>query len=99
MVVSKKSCTFAASKVNETTIMTQTQPTFQSVLSMVNMLPYKEQKQLITTIQYNLALQEAEPLIDPNWREQPMYSTDEAFEKAYKHLGKLYGLNDIRDAK
>lgn len=74
--------------------MVQTQPTFQSVLSMVNMLPYKEQKQLITTIQYNLALQEAEPLIDPNWREQPMYSTDEAFEKAYKHLGKLYGLND-----
>lgn len=82
-----------------TTIMVETQPTFQSVLNMVNMLPYKEQKQLITTVQYNLALCDAEPLIDPNWKERPMYSVDEVFEKAYKHLGELYGLNDIREAK
>lgn len=66
---------------------------------MVNMLPYNEQRQLINRVHYNLALSEEEPLIDPRWREKPMYSVDEAFEMAYKHLGKLYGLNDIREAK
>ena len=47
---------------------------------------------------YNTIVRE-EPLIDPNWRERPMCSVDEAFEEAYKHLGSLYGLNDIREAK
>ena len=70
--------------------MVETQPTFQSVLNMVNMLPYKEQKQLIATVQYNLAL------CGQNFSEDQLR---EVFEKAYKHLGELYGLNDIREAK
>ena len=40
-----------------------------------------------------------QPLIDPNWRNGPFCTVEEAFEKAYKHLGELYGLNDIREAK
>ena len=47
---------------------------------------------------YNAIVRE-EPLIDPNWRKRPMCSVDEAFEEAYKHLGSLYGLSDIREAK
>ena len=79
--------------------MVQTQPTFQSVLNMVYMLPYSEQKQLLTKVSYNLALNNPEPLIDPDWRSKPTYSVDEVFEKVYKHLGGLYGLDDIREAK
>ena len=79
--------------------MVQTQPTFQSVLNMVYMLPYSEQKQLLTKVSYNLALNDPEPLIDPDWKSKPTYSVDDAFEKVYKHLGSLYGLNDIREAK
>lgn len=79
--------------------MVQTQPTFQNVLDMVYMLPYSEQKQLVTKVSYHLALNDPEPLIDPDWRSKPTYSVDEVFEKVYKHLGGLYGLNDIREAK
>ena len=79
--------------------MVQAQPTFQNVLDMVYMLPYSEQKQLITKVSYNLALNDPEPLIDPDWRSKPTYSVDEVFEQVYKHLGSLYGLNDIREAK
>ena len=39
------------------------------------------------------------PLIDPNWREKPIYSHEEFWNMAYKDLGSLYGMNDIRDAK
>ncbi|MBQ7632291.1 MAG: hypothetical protein IJS82_06005 [Paludibacteraceae bacterium] len=79
--------------------MVQTQPTLQSVLDMVAMLPYDDQKQLVNKVHYNLALVEQDSLIDPNWRKKPTYSVDEVFESAYKHLGRLYGLNDIREAK
>ena len=79
--------------------MLQTQPTLQSVLSMAFMLPRNEQKQLVQKVHYNLTLNDPEPLIDPDWRSKPTYSVDEAFEKIYKHLGRLYGLNDIREAK
>ena len=79
--------------------MVQTQPTFQNVLDMVYMLPYSEQKKLITKVSCNLALNDPEPLIDSDWRSKPTYSVDEVFEQVYKHLGSLYGLNDIREAK
>ena len=79
--------------------MVQAQPTLQSVLSMAFMLPHNEQKQLITKVSSNLAMNEKEPLIDSDWRSKPTYSVDEAFEKVYKHLGSLYGLNDIREAQ
>lgn len=79
--------------------MAQAQPTLQSVLSMAYMLPYKEQKQLVQKVHYNLAINDSEPLIDTDWKAKPTYSVDEAFEMAYKHLGKLYGLNDIREAQ
>ena len=79
--------------------MVQTQPTLQSVLSMVYTLPFEEQRQLVTSVSHNLAMNDPEPLIDPDWRNKPTYSVDEAFEMAYKHLGSLYGLNDIREAK
>lgn len=79
--------------------MVQTQPTFQSVLNMVYMLPYDEQKKLLTKVSYNLALHNPEPLIDSNWKSKPTYSVDEVFDKVYKHLGSLYGLNDIREAE
>ena len=79
--------------------MVQSQPTLQSVLSMAFMLPHDEQKQLITKVSYNLAMTEKESLIDPDWRSKPIHSVDEAFEKVYKHLGGLYGLNDIREAQ
>ena len=79
--------------------MVQTQPTFQSVLNMVYMLPYSEQKQLLARVSYYLALNNPEPLIASEWRSKPTYSVDDAFEKVYKHLGGLYGLNDIREVK
>ncbi len=79
--------------------MVQTQPTFQSVLNMVYMLPYSEQKQLLARVSYNLALNNPEPLIASEWRSKPTYSVDDAFEKVYKHLGGLYGLDDIRKVK
>ena len=79
--------------------MVQAQPTLQNVLSLAYMLPYNEQKQLVQKVHYNLAINDSEPLIDLDWRTKPTYSVDEAFEMTYKHLGKLYGLNDIREAK
>ena len=97
--MSKFCCTFAVAKVKHNKTMVQTQPTFQSVLNMVYMLPYSEQKQLLTKVSYNLALNDPEPLIDSEWRSKPTYSVDEVLGKVYKHLGGLYGLNDIREAK
>ena len=41
----------------------------------------------------------AEPLIDPNWKEQQKYSHKEFWDMAYADLGKRYGLNDIREVK
>ena len=79
--------------------MLQAQPTLQTVLNMVYSLPYNDQKQLVNRVHYNLALAEKEPLIDLDWKSKPTYSVDDAFEMAYKHLGLLYGLNDIREAK
>ena len=79
--------------------MLQAQPTLQNVLNMVYSLPYNDQKQLVNRVHYNLALAENEPLIDSDWKSKPTYSVDDAFEMAYKHLGMLYGLKDIREAK
>ena len=39
------------------------------------------------------------PLIDPDWRNKPMYSEDEFWNMAYADLGKRYGMNDIREAE
>ena len=38
------------------------------------------------------------PLIDPNWQDKPILSHEEFWDMTYKHLGSLYGLNDIREA-
>ena len=79
--------------------MVQSQPTLQSVLSMAYKLPYDEQKQLVRKVHENLTVNNPQPLIDPDWRSKPTYSVDEVFEDVYKHLGSLYGLNDIREAE
>ena len=38
------------------------------------------------------------PIIDPNWREQPMRAWDEVYEELCHEVGTAYGLNDIREA-
>lgn len=37
--------------------------------------------------------------IDPDFKSQPMYTHEEFWDMACKGLGKLYGLDDIRDAQ
>ena len=37
--------------------------------------------------------------VDPNYKNQPHYTHEEFWDAAYKELGRLYGMNDIRDAK
>ena len=39
------------------------------------------------------------PIIDPNWREQPSYSRKEFMDELAHRLGAHYGLADIRDAQ
>lgn len=38
------------------------------------------------------------PIIDPNWRTQPMRAWDEVYEDLCREVGSAYGLNDIREA-
>ena len=78
--------------------MVQTQPTLQSVMSMVNMLPYQEQKQLVNQVYYNLSLIEKEPLIDPEWKLQPTRPWSEVYDELCQEVGQAYGLSDIREA-
>ena len=44
-------------------------------------------------------VQDEKPLIDPDWRTQPTISHEEFWDIFAKGLGKMYGLDDIRDAK
>ena len=78
--------------------MVQTQPTLQSVLSMVFLLPYNDQKQLVSRVQHNLAMAEHEPLIDPDWKLKPTRPWSEVYDELCHEVGQAYGLNDIREA-
>ena len=40
-----------------------------------------------------------ENLIDPNWKEKPLYRWEDVYVEMCKDLGAHYGLNDIRDAQ
>lgn len=40
-----------------------------------------------------------EPLIDVDYMSKPMCTMDEFFDELCKKVGRLYGLEDIRDAK
>ena len=79
--------------------MLQAQPTLQNVLNMVYSLSYNDQMQLVSRVQYNLALNDHEPLIDLDWRKKPLYAWDDVYEQLCRDLGEHYGLNDIREAK
>ena len=41
---------------------------------------------------------ERERLIDPDWKEQPMRSWSEVYDELCCEVGRVYGLNDIREA-
>ena len=38
-------------------------------------------------------------LIDPEWRNKPMYAWDDVLDGLCKDLGKHYGVKDIRDVE
>jgi hypothetical protein len=39
-----------------------------------------------------------QPIIDSNWRTQPMRAWDDVYEDLCRKVGSAYGLNDIREA-
>ena len=61
----------------------------------------EDDRKVSAVINYILLLkqQDEKPLIDPNWRTQPTISHEEFWDIFAKGLGKMYGLDDIRDAK
>ena len=38
------------------------------------------------------------PIIDPNWKTQPMRAWDDVYEDLCREVGVAFGLNDIREA-
>ena len=45
-----------------------------------------------------ITIHESESLIDPNWHNQPMRPWSEVYEELCREVGRVYGLNDIREA-
>ena len=45
-----------------------------------------------------IEIRESERLIEPDWKEQPMRPWSEVYDELCCEVGRVYGLNDIREA-
>ena len=69
----------------------------QFLMNMGSMI--EDEKKMNAVMQFIVSLKVQEPLVDPNFKEKPMYTSDEYWDKFAKGLGQCYGMNDIREAQ
>ena len=71
-----------------------------SELFLMNMGSMVEDQQKVNAVmQFIVSLKASKPLVDPDFKEKPMYTSDEYWDKFAKGLGQVYGMNDIREAQ
>ena len=66
---------------------------------LLNMGPMVEdEKKVAAVMRFIVSLRDSQSFIDPDFKQKPMYSSEEYWNKFAKGLGRYYGLNDIREA-
>ena len=67
---------------------------------LLNMGPMVEdEKKVAAVMRFIVSLRDSKPFIDPDFKQKPMYSSEEYWDRFAKGLGQRYGLNDIREAE
>lgn len=68
----------------------------QFLLNMGSMVEDEQKVQAV--MRFIVSLKTSEPFIDPDFKQKPMYTSDEYWDKFAQGLGRCYGMNDIREA-
>ena len=69
----------------------------QFLLNMGSMV--EDEKKVAAVMRFIVSLRDSKPFIDPDFKQKPMYSSEEYWDRFAKGLGQRYGLNDIREAE
>ena len=75
----------------------QTQASKQFLAAMGPMV--EDEKKVAAVMRFIVSLRDSQPFIDPDFKQKPMYSSEEYWDRFAKGLGRRYGLNDIREAE
>ena len=59
----------------------------------------EDEKKVAAVMRFIVSLRDSKPFIDPDFKQKPMYSSEEYWDRFAKGLGQRYGLNDIREAE